>query len=248
MPRNPSLPARNSATATSFAAFRTVGAPPPGLQRPPRQRQAPGTVSRSGCSKVSVPTRGKIKARRRRRRSAPARPGNARSGCACRARRAAAMTEPSRNSTRPCTIDCGCTSTSISSGLQRKQMMRLDHLQALVHQRRRIDRDLRTHRPIRMLAAPARASRRGSRPRVQVRNGPPEAVRITRRTSSRRPPLIAWNSALCSESTGSTVAPAAAARRMNSAAGADQTFLVGERDDRAAFDRRKRRARARPRR
>ncbi len=38
---------------------------------------------------------------------------------------------------------------------------------------------------------------------------------MTRRTSSRRLPLIAWNKALCSESTGSTVAPAAAARRMN---------------------------------
>ena len=38
---------------------------------------------------------------------------------------------------------------------------------------------------------------------------------MTRRTSSRRPALIAWNSALCSESTGSTVAPASAARRMN---------------------------------
>ena len=37
---------------------------------------------------------------------------------------------------------------------------------------------------------------------------------MTRRTSSRRPALIAWNRALCSESTGRTVAPAAAARRM----------------------------------
>src|SRR6185436_2819137 len=52
---------------------------------------------------------------------------------------------------------------------------------------------------------------------LAVRNGPPEAVRITRRTSWRRLPLMAWNRALCSESTGSTVAPAAAARRMNSA-------------------------------
>src|SRR5262245_40277523 len=48
---------------------------------------------------------------------------------------------------------------------------------------------------------------------LAVRNGPPEAVRITRRTSSRRLPLMAWNNALCSESTGNTVAPAAAARR-----------------------------------
>ena len=38
---------------------------------------------------------------------------------------------------------------------------------------------------------------------------------MTRRTSSRRPDISAWNTALCSESTGSTVACAAAARRMN---------------------------------
>ena len=36
-----------------------------------------------------------------------------------------------------------------------------------------------------------------------------------RLTSSRRPAPSAWKMALCSESTGSTVAPAAAARRMN---------------------------------
>ena len=35
-------------------------------------------------------------------------------------------------------------------------------------------------------------------------------------TSSRRPAVIAWNSALCSQSTGSTVAPVSLARRMNS--------------------------------
>ena len=40
---------------------------------------------------------------------------------------------------------------------------------------------------------------------------------MIRRTSSRRPAPSAWNIALCSESTGSTVAPAAAARRMNNA-------------------------------
>ncbi len=46
----------------------------------------------------------------------------------------------------------------------------------------------------------------------QSRNGPPEAVRMIRRTSSRSPAPNAWKIALCSESTGSTVAPAAAAR------------------------------------
>ena len=76
---------------------------------------------------------------------------------------------------------------------------------------------------------------------VQVRNGPPDAVRITRLTSSRRPAPSAWNIALCSLSTGSTVAPALAARAHEQAAGADQAFLVGERDGRAALDRGQRR-------
>ena len=71
----------------------------------------------------------------------------------------------------------------------------------------------------------------------QVRNGPPDAVRMTRRTSSRRPAPIAWNSALCSLSTGSTVAPNCCTARMNKRAGADEAFLVGERDSGAALDR-----------
>jgi hypothetical protein len=50
---------------------------------------------------------------------------------------------------------------------------------------------------------------------VQVRNGPPDAVMISRLTSSRGPALSAWKIALCSESTGSTLAPDAAAARMN---------------------------------
>ena len=64
---------------------------------------------------------------------------------------------------------------------------------------------------------------------------------MTRRTSSRRLPLIAWNSALCSESTGSTVAPDRRRAPHEQGAGADQAFLVGERDDRAALGRRQRR-------
>ena len=43
--------------------------------------------------------------------------------------------------------------------------------------------------------------------RVQVRNGPPDAVMTMRLTSSRGPAVSAWKMALCSESTGSTVAP-----------------------------------------
>ena len=43
----------------------------------------------------------------------------------------------------------------------------------------------------------------------RVRNGPPEAVRISRSTLSPRSPRNAWKIALCSESTGSSTAPLA---------------------------------------
>ena len=75
----------------------------------------------------------------------------------------------------------------------------------------------------------------------QVRNGPPEAVMMTLVTSSRRPAVIAWNSALCSQSTGSTVAPVSLRAAHEQRAGADQAFLVGERERRAALDRGERR-------
>ncbi|MGY4240727.1 hypothetical protein ACVIIZ_002135 [Bradyrhizobium sp. USDA 4523] len=49
---------------------------------------------------------------------------------------------------------------------------------------------------------------------AQVRNGPPDAVMITRVSSSRLPEASAWNSALCSESAGRMQAPAFLARSM----------------------------------
>ena len=60
---------------------------------------------------------------------------------------------------------------------------------------------------------------------------------MMRLTSSRGPAPSAWKIALCSESTGSTVAPVARRAAHEQAAGADQAFLVGERDGRAALDR-----------
>ena len=99
---------------------------------------------------------------------------------------------------------------------QREQMMRLDELEAFVHQRRGIDRDFGPIDQVGCLSACSTVTLRIASS-GQVRNGPPEAVSTMRRTSSRRPAPSAWKIALCSESTGSTVAPAAAARRMNSA-------------------------------
>ena len=61
-------------------------------------------------------------------------------------------------------------------------------------------------------------------------------------------PHSAWKIALCSESTGSTVAPASRGAAHEQRAGADQALLVGERDGRAALERRRASAQARPRR
>ena len=46
-----------------------------------------------------------------------------------------AIVEPSVNSTIECTTDCGCTTTSIWSYERAEQLVGLDHLEALVHQR-----------------------------------------------------------------------------------------------------------------
>jgi len=52
---------------------------------------------------------------------------------------------------------------------------------------------------------------------IQVRKGPPEAVRIILRTSPARPPWRHWKIALCSLSTGRICTPFAAAFSMTSA-------------------------------
>ena len=57
-----------------------------------------------------------------------------------------AITDPSIISIIRCTTDSGCTRISICSD-KTKQPVRFNHFQSLVHQRRRIDRDLRAHGP-----------------------------------------------------------------------------------------------------
>ena len=58
-----------------------------------------------------------------------------------------AMVEPSVNSTIEWTTDCGCTTTSMRSNADAEQQVRLDQLQALVHQRGGVDGDDRAHVP-----------------------------------------------------------------------------------------------------
>src|SRR3990167_11286507 len=59
--------------------------------------------------------------------------------------------------------------------------------------------------------------------RVQVRNGPPDAVRINRATRSMQSGCSTWKIAECSESTGMTLPPAL--REASSRAGPAQTRL-----------------------
>ena len=61
-----------------------------------------------------------------------------------------------------------------------EQPVRLDHLEALVHQRRRIDRDLPPHPPGRMLQRVGRGHVSSALDAARPRNGPPDAVRISR--------------------------------------------------------------------
>ena len=77
---------------------------------------------------------------------------------------------------------------------------------------------------------------------VAVRNGPPEAVSTIFSTAPRLPSASDWKIALCSESTGSSVAPGLPHRAQHHLAGADQRLLVGQRDDAASPDRGERRA------
>ena len=88
---------------------------------------------------------------------------------------------PSVNSTIEWTIDCGCTTTSMLVEVDAEQLVGLDHLEALVHQRRRVDGDLRAHLQVGWASASldgdvgqlVAASGRGT--------GPPLAVSTMRR-------------------------------------------------------------------
>ena len=72
-----------------------------------------------------------------------------------------------------------------ASARDAEQPVRLDHLEALVHQRRRVDRDLAAHLPRRMAQRVLRRDALRARRRRAARNGPPEAVSTRRRTSRR---------------------------------------------------------------
>ena len=62
-----------------------------------------------------------------------------------------ASVAPSHRLTSAWTIDCGCTTTPMSVVGRAEEVVGLDDLEALVHEGRRVDRDLAAHRPGRVL-------------------------------------------------------------------------------------------------
>ena len=115
-----------------------------------------------------------------------------------------------------------------------EEVMRLDDLEALVHQRGGIDRDLRTHRPVGMAQGLLRrcGADRLRRPGTEwaAGGGQHDAMDIFARAGGER--LENGIVLGIDRQDGS-------ARRRGTTheqrAGADQRFLVGERDDRAAL-------------
>ena len=76
--------------------------------------------------------------------------------------------------------------------------------------------------------------------RLAVRNGPPEAVRMIFSTAPRLPSAIDWKIALCSESTGSSVAPASRTARSITSPAQTSASLLASATELAAPDRRQR--------
>ena len=154
-------------------------------QGEPGQAAAPGSARGPAAR-----SRGRERAQRSRR-GAPVReprrasPAYRRSGSACRARRAGPAPSRRVKATRLCTIDCGWTSDLDPVLGHAEQMMGLDHLEALVHHRGAVDADLGAHGPVGVAHRLLGRRAAPSRPRVQPRNGPPEAVRISRSTPRR---------------------------------------------------------------
>ncbi len=113
----------------------------------------------------------------------------------------------------PWITDCGCTSTSIAgSGRANSRAASITSRPLFI----RVAESMLILAPIDQTGCLQRRLRRDgapSRSRVAVRNGPPEAVSTIVSTAPRLPSASDWKMALCSESTGSRVAPASATAR-----------------------------------
>ena len=143
-------PSRKAAAASSLAALYTAVRQPPRCP-PPAPARRPGRPSSSSGSNSQV------EAVRKSHASAAAgtragQPSASAIGSFMSGGLAWAIVEPSVNVTIECTIDCGWTTTSMRSYGDAEQQVGLDQLEALVDQRRRVQRVHRAHRPGRMRA------------------------------------------------------------------------------------------------
>ena len=121
-----------------------------------------------------------------------------------------------------------------------EQEVRLDQLEPLVRERRRVDGDLRPHAPRRMRERLLRRDAVSSS-RVRPRNGPPEPVSTSESTCSDARPSRHWKSAECSLSTGRMRPPPRSLRLERKLAGGDEALLVREREVDAVLERPERR-------
>ena len=112
---------------------------------------------------------------------------------------------PSENSTIECTIDCGCTTTSIRSRPNPKSRWASITSRPLFTS---VAELIVTSGPMFQVgwASACSGVTPASRSRLQPRNGPPLAVSTRRRTSDSRPARRHWAMVECSESTG-TICP-----------------------------------------
>ena len=167
-----------------MAALNTAGSVPPAT---PARRASPsaGNASCRGASNSRLPSAAK---------SGAASPPATRSGQVSAywigkhmsARLSCASTEPSMNSTIEWTIDCGCTSTPMRSMPMPNNQCASIISSPLLHS---VAESIVTFGPISQVgcASACATVTSASRPAGHVRNGPPDAVRISRATSPAPP-------------------------------------------------------------
>ena len=105
---------RNACTATSLAAFSTQGAVPPASAASRASAQARERVE-VGRLELERADRGEVERAARARRRGRDGAARRRSARACPGGRGARASRRRRGATSACTIDCGCTTTSIRS-------------------------------------------------------------------------------------------------------------------------------------
>ena len=143
----------------------------------------PGNPPCRGASKLEGAQAGRNPAAAADWRPGPARWPRIGSGNTCPIGSVAPSTEPSTNSTIECTMLCGCTTTSTwAIGMSKSQRASIIS-RPFIEERGGIDGDFAAHVPRGMLERLGREWRpRFSGHGAHSRNGPPDAVRMSRRT------------------------------------------------------------------